>query len=69
LRKAAKSYCIVVVVWSGSGRFALSFHTTSTSLGQGLLGLENTRGEERACRGKKERKISSLSPLLSGSYL
>jgi hypothetical protein len=29
LRKEAKKYCIVVAVWCGSGRFALSFHTST----------------------------------------
>lgn len=56
------------MVWSGPGRFALSFHTTSTFVGAGVTWLGKYQERGAACRGKKERKMSSLSPLLSGSY-
>jgi hypothetical protein len=64
LRKEAKSYCIVVVVWSGSGRFALSFHTTSTFVGAGVtwLGKYQERGASMPREeGKKDIIIITLT--------
>lgn len=63
-----KPRAIVLLWWCGLVRGVLHclFAQQVHSLGQGLLGLKNTRREERACRGKKERKKSSLSLLVVG---